>query len=540
MVTLQLASMTPPSSTATPSTAASGLISVPITVTDIPAALENLTRMIQTQANPVAISESNTLTLATALGNITVTVSPQLSAAEKQSLTQQLFDLVQTQRPVTLTVQPGSPPTQGSLLIAPLSPQATAQNVPTPSLAPNLSSPLLAVGVTLSAIVLYAPESSLEAPAFFVPAPTTPQPFATVSLPATIDPVLSPFTAQLDSVSRAPSVPSVQQTDTKVAQQTSGSAPSFSPEILAMLKQGNEVALRVSFVTQGSSNGQNLPPLAPNQIMATVSRTGTDGQLILNAGDATLFVKTPTTAPIGVSVIVSVDTVKSAPLMPLPALDAPSNFQALPQAIAALAQINPQTLHQMLATHIPQPTDALSGALLFLFGAFKQGNVRGWLGNDATDRLTNAGKSWIIDSLSKELSGAGQLAQDSLVGTWRSYPLPLYAQQQFQALTLYVHSDREARKERANGASSIGRIRFLIDMRLSKLGAMQVDGFVQQKKLDMILRSETTMPEVLHHELRTAYIRALEAVGYTGALTFQVGRKHWIVMNQPAPQGIVT
>ncbi len=534
MGTLQLAPTTAALSTAAPTTGTSGLTAVPIAVTTIPAALENLMRVIQTNATPVALSEGNTLTLATALGNITVTVSSQLGAAEKQSLTQELIDLVQTQRPVTLTVHPGSPPTQGSLLIAPLAAQETVQNVQTPTFAPSLSAPPLAIGDTLSAIVLSAPQASVAVPPAMAPSVTT-------GLPTTPDFVLSAPKAKSDAAPLMSAIPSAPSTDSKVTPQTPVLAPSFSPEILALLKQGNEVALHVSSVVQSGYAEQSLPPhLEPNQIMATVSGTGTEGQLILKAGDATLFVKTPASAPVGTAVIVSVDAVKSAPLLPLPALDAPSNFQALPQALAALAQINPQTLHQMLATHIPQPTEALSGALLFLFGAFKQGNVRGWLGNEATDRLTNAGKSWIIDSLSKELGGAGQLAQDSVVGAWRSYPLPLYAQQQFQALTLYVHSDREARKERANGASGIGRIRFLIDMRLSKLGAMQVDGFVQQKKLDMILRSETTMPEGLHHELRAAYIKALEAVGYTGALNFQVGRKFWIVMNQPAPQGIVT
>jgi hypothetical protein len=223
----------------------------------------------------------------------------------------------------------------------------------------------------------------------------------------------------------------------------------------------------------------------------------------------------------------------------LPLLDT-TNFQALPQAITALAEANPQILQQMMSNALPQPTEYLPGALLFLFSAFKQGNLSGWLGSEVTESLTRLGKFGILNSLTKELSSAGGPAQDAVVGEWRSFPIPLYAQQQFQALTLYVHNDRDARKDKAGGTAETGKIRFLIDMRLSKLGAMQIDGFVQQKKLDMILRSEGALPAGLHSELRTAYIKALGAVGYTGTLNFQVGRQYWMAMQQPPTPGIVT
>lgn len=225
--------------------------------------------------------------------------------------------------------------------------------------------------------------------------------------------------------------------------------------------------------------------------------------------------------------------------MTLPPLETP-NFQALPQILATLQQIDPAIFQNLMSSFLPQPTDALPGALLFLLSAFKQGNVRGWLGNDAVDSLISAGKSSIIGSLSKELSGAGQPAQDSVVGEWRSYPLPLYAHQQFQALTLYVHGDRDPRKGESANAPGFGRMRFLIDMRLSRLGAMQVDGFVQPKKLDMILRSETVLPAGLPHDLRAAYLKALNATGFAGTLNFQVGRQHWMVIQRTEDRGQMT
>ena len=283
---------------------------------------------------------------------------------------------------------------------------------------------------------------------------------------------------------------------------------------------------------------QPLPPLAPNQIVATVSGFGSNGQLLLKAGDTTLFVKAQAGATLGTQLVVTVEAAKPAPLLPLPVHEA-ANFPALPQVMAALAQLDPQIAQQLMSTRLPQPTAALPGALLFLFSAFKQGDVRGWLGNEATDHLMRAEKMEILKSLSQELSGAGQPAQDAVVGEWKSYPLPLYAQQQFQALTLYVHHEQDGQKGQTGGnGADKGKVRFLIDMKLSKLGSMQIDGFVQSKKLDMILRSETTLPAGLPNDLRCAYIKAVEAVGYAGSLHFQVGRKHWMMMQQAAPPPI--
>jgi len=320
--------------------------------------------------------------------------------------------------------------------------------------------------------------------------------------------------------------------------------PALSPQVASLLKPGNEVSLTIVYVlpnpTHVAAKPVSIPELAPNQIMATVTGTGTNGQLILKAGDATLFVKAQASALVGTSVVVSVDKVRSTPLVTLPASDIPV-FESLSQALAALEQFSPHVFQYVMMNFLPQPTESLPGALLFLLSAFKHGNLRNWLGEDAVESLKEAGKYEIIDKLTKELGGAGQRAQDTVVGEWRSYPIPLYVNQQLQSLTLYVHGDRDARKDKS-AASGVGRIRFLIDMKLSKLGAMQLDGFVQPKKLDMILRSETHLPDGLHHELRTAYLKALDAVGFVGTINFQVGRQHWMVMQKEAvsKQGIVT
>jgi hypothetical protein len=535
---------------------ASALNSVQVAVQEASQALADLTRSIQTSATvtapPSLSTDGNSVTLSTSLGNLTVTL-PLLSAAETQSLLLQLTALAQSGRPLTLGIGAGSPPTQAVLLL-PTVPASPTQNTSTTLPASPLSLPLapLEAGDILPALVLPSLASLSTSPASASIPSLTQASLSAPTVPATEE---TSSSVDLPAPASSLSLPIVVETSSQQLPSSPATAPSLSVPTLAfaspqeaapvalaltsLLQAGNEVSLHVDVILPPSQNLQSLPPLATNQIAATVTGTGTDGQLILKADDTTLFVKAQATAPIGSTVIVTVGAGRTLPPITFPSID-PINFQALPQAMAALAQTDPQALMQMLALRMPQPNEALPGALLLLFGAFRQGNVRGWLGDDAVETLLHAGKTDIVNSLMRELGEAGQSAQDDVVGDWKSYPIPLYAQQQFQALTLYVHNDRHAREEGGGTASGTGKVRFLIDMTLSKLGSMQIDGFVQPKKLDMILRSEHTLPPGLHTDLRSAYIKAVGAVGYAGSLHFQVGRQHWLTMQRTPQPGILT
>jgi len=589
-------------STALPNTSSTQLTSMQAAITAISTMLEDIQHSIQTNAVPTSLTPSGDLALTTSLGTLTINVATQqLTQTEKQTLTQTLMDMIQAQKPLTLTVLPstvpGQPPTQAIILV-PLPQPAAAQPLPpavqTPM--PPVNLPPVTVGQTFPAEVLPnlpttppltlppqvapLPQSATpvlpatSAPLPVLPPASGPQPApaqtptvaptvvlpsapavaqipVSISVPSTPAPVtqtvaLPPLPAGLQIqtpatpvVTTAPPVLPVTVVASPVVAAPLPTAPQLPPTTLpALLQPGTDVSVTIDAVLPPPTANIPPPPLAPNQMIATVINQGSDGNLILKAGDATLFVRTQATAPPGSSFVISIDPAKNSAVI-LPPLPDINNFPSLPQAIDALAQAAPQIMQQMVANHIPQPTPAMPGALLFLFSAFKQGNLRGWLGSDAVETLMRMGKDDLVASLTRNLSQAGSAAQDNVVGEWRSYPIPLLVQQQFQSLTLYVHHERDARGGQA-GEEAAKKIRFLIDMKLSKLGEMQLDGFVQPKKMDMILRSEVGLPPGTHTELRSSYLRATSAVGYAGSLNFQVGRRFWMQMQQQVAKGIVT
>ncbi len=703
MVDIPLATPTSPPSLSAATASSQGQTLIQVAVTGLPAALENLTHTIQTNAVLTSITEVNSLSLTTVLGLVSVTFAQNFSAVEKSNLLQHLVSLMQSQRPLTLTVQPGSPPTQGILAIpTAATPPQQAQTVhaaqvppteqqlpqqvfkpgaefraivlpPTPaptaiiadaSQTKNLATTLTALRTstaqpeTENAMILATRPRDDPAQAFFekthlrtlpqVPEqplapqkstslpPQSPLPLQEThtlsaavyedipeqpvsrqeqpplphetqttglsktqdssavsrggqTLPATRDelpaylrtadynqkpnvltslqeaPAQEPpvLPAQLASTPDAkgtaalplpqplpnaatrqpaldtslsakepPPQPAMSGRDAPLSQ---GAQQPVPPHMATLLTPGNEVSLRLVSILQ---NPNEPPPvLAPGQIAVKVAGVGTNGQLILDSPHATLFVKAQVPASIGETAIVAVTPLKDSPLMPLPSSDKAQSIQSLAQALAVLEHLSPRVFHNVMMNFLPHPTEALPGALLFLFSAFKNGDVRGWIGSDAVDMLASLGKASLVDSLSNELKTAGQPAHDTVVGEWKAYPIPLFAQDRYQSLTLYVHADRDARKE---ASVNPGKIRFLIDMNLSKLGAMQIDGFVQPKKLDMVLRSENILPDGLHRELRDSYIKALEAVGFSGTLNFQVGRQNWMIFKKDAPKEIVT
>jgi hypothetical protein len=69
--------------------------------------------------------------------------------------------------------------------------------------------------------------------------------------------------------------------------------------------------------------------------------------------------------------------------------------------------------------------------------------------------------------------------------------------------------------------------RFIIDVSLSRLGRIQLDGFVRGKgkRLDLIVRSDSPLPKKMRRDISKVYIDFTEAVAVSGQITFQADQK---------------
>lgn len=615
-----------------PAAAVTAVAPVEATVTSVPDKIQQLARQIQVNATVAQAPSDGTVILNSVVGPLTILL-PQLADAQQQKLLQQLIALTQSQRPLTVAIQPGNPPTQAFLFLppsgnaAPTAAATTPQDTINTVINQSTYQPRVTVipGTILSAVVLppnvspqtntvtqqavptYVP-SALPTSASVIPAALAPAAAALSSITENLAPTLvnTPAFQELAAKTEitsgqnvSPQLPLAQQPATdkapiaqpvslqSVQQPTAPASIPITPSQTTILSPppiplptqltlaasalnplltadalnvptfpiaatvspaaGSEVRLQIDAVIPPLTAANvgslvlNLPTPGANQVLATITSLGPTGQALLQVGDATLYIKQPVDLPIGTNLLLTVEAAKTPAMQTLPIPDT-QNFSNLQIAIDALNQINPQLAQQVLNNHIPQPSAALPGSLLFFMSALKQSSVRTWLGDDAVDALNRTGRFELLNKLAQDLGRSGQDVNDPVVGDWKSYPIPLHNNNQFQIVNFYVHGDGG----RQDGTSSLEAVskrkntRFVIDVRMSQLGPMQLDGFIQLRKLDIMVRSEHVLPEGLHSELRKVYTNALSGIDYAGSLNFQVGRHHWLIIQNAKGQAKIT
>ncbi len=303
---------------------------------------------------------------------------------------------------------------------------------------------------------------------------------------------------------------------------------------------------------QGGGDGQPLPSpgdnaadLAPDTpiLRGTVAGTTPQGQPILATKQGMLALNVPASLPQGSTVTAALTDLARAtqaaappggdPLAPMSERDWP----ALRQAMAALLNSDPAAARALQAT-MPQPNRKLTAALSFFMAAIQGGDARSWLGEDATSALEKSGRRDLLAQLEKDFESVKQQAAEPLPGDWRPYTLPMMDASGIKPIHVYVHplkGDEEGGegKEKAKPGS-----RFLIDVEMSRLGPMQLDGLVRPNHFDLILRSHAGLPPDLRVQLIQVFADSVRAVGYSGGLSFQSGAKSWVKLTRAGRAGL--
>ncbi|WP_337995965.1 hypothetical protein [Oleispirillum naphthae] len=247
------------------------------------------------------------------------------------------------------------------------------------------------------------------------------------------------------------------------------------------------------------------------------------------AGFIALDVRAP--LPNGTQVRFDVLSAVPADAAPPPALPgAASPWATLDALMQTLSRAAPAAAAD-LAARLPQPGPQMLANLAAAVAAVRAGNADAWLGlpeiaRRADDREAGrAGK--LAARLADEVRDGAQAARRP-AGEWRAYALPFVVGGAVERIHMLVRRapDREDAEEEAERRRSPRRddTRFLLDISLSRLGPMQIDGLVNAavKSLDVVIRTHAALPAQMPAELRGLFVETLGAVGYTGSLGFAV------------------
>jgi len=193
----------------------------------------------------------------------------------------------------------------------------------------------------------------------------------------------------------------------------------------------------------------------------------------------------------------------------------PAPWPALDTALDSLRQSPVLAVAAAVNTAVPQPGPQMGSALVLLMSALRGGDLRGWLGQDSLDELSRMKGAHATKSLADDFS---QLARPtrSDTGDWRVFNLPVFDGAQQQQIRLYLK-----RRGRGSDAEAETPSRFVFELDLSRLGAMQLDGLSTPGRFDLVVRSTTPLSDEVRGDIGVLFGQVREANDFTGDVYFQ-------------------
>ena len=272
--------------------------------------------------------------------------------------------------------------------------------------------------------------------------------------------------------------------------------------------------------------------LPPAEIAAS-SSTSPDATAPIPAASASAHAG-PTGNPAPPGPPVTVTTASAGePLPPLPPvglmpIGTPSAVPSLPSALNAAQHTDPQAARQTVNTVVPQANASLGATALFFLSALRGGDVRGWLG-DRTMRAIEAGGRGDAARLAAEFSATARQVAEIPPTEWRPVGIPLYQDGELGEIRMAMRRQDEDQAGDGGDQEDSGH-RFVIDVTMSRLGPIQLDGLIRADDIRLVVRSRRGLTADIRQGIRDVFAGACETIGARPALTFQTGAEGWMTV----------
>lgn len=273
------------------------------------------------------------------------------------------------------------------------------------------------------------------------------------------------------------------------------------------------------------------PPAMPVTLSGVVTANRYGGQpLIQTNTGATLALNTSATLPPGAHVALDVIEMtlpqKAAGAAAARPAIGSASWPNLSRALETLQSIDPQAADQ-LTKALPQLGPRMALNMMAFAQALKSGDLRQAMGEGPVRALDRAGRKDLTKKLDDEFGGrsseASKTKSSPSSGEWRALTLPFLDGQNIEAIRLFIRpppppeDGDEADKAKEDGS------RFLVNVEMSRLGRVQLDGLVRResKRFDLILRTDAPFSDETRRELAGIFAQSCEISGIAGTVTFQ-------------------
>ncbi len=203
-------------------------------------------------------------------------------------------------------------------------------------------------------------------------------------------------------------------------------------------------------------------------------------------------------------------------------------WPALDETIKVLNEVAPQTA-QNVKNSMLSPTTKAIPTTLFILAALRLGNIENWIGGNVLKELRNAGRRELADKLTNDFTRMSNLSKEPIADEWRPFSLPFIHDEQLSQIQMYIRDEEKNNEDGTREKST----RFILNLNLSRIGQMQLDGNTNKKTLDLIIRSEETLPFEIRQEIMKSFTKGVEQVDMQGNISFQTKTQEWIEINIP-------
>ncbi|MFW0776673.1 MAG: hypothetical protein ACN2B6_03015 [Rickettsiales bacterium] len=221
-----------------------------------------------------------------------------------------------------------------------------------------------------------------------------------------------------------------------------------------------------------------------------------------------------------------------ATLPPAPLLELAHEWSSLKQILGLIDAHNKTAGESVLAlpsslASTPASPQALplaqqmSAGLLLFISALRGGDFRNWMGRDNVEWLRRNGHEPLLQKAEGEFLTMARAFGDQPAHQWQTLVFPFIAAGEMQQARMFLKKDKRNTKDNDEEEDT----RFVLEVELSQLGEMQMDGFVRKHEktleFDLIIRSHLPLNETMQNDILEIYNNIGELTGYQGTLQFQ-------------------
>ena len=203
-------------------------------------------------------------------------------------------------------------------------------------------------------------------------------------------------------------------------------------------------------------------------------------------------------------------------------------WKSLTEVIQLISEANPAIGKQALNTVIPRLDIALASKLIFFITALQGSDIRKLFG-DAPIRLLNRTNPKLLSQLSDDFKQISSLADESNENEWRAFPIPILNNQKIEQIRLFLKSTKKQ-----NPDASDAEIRFIVDVNLTQIGRLQLDGLhnSDKKTFNMIIRTEMELTKNIKKTIKGIFHQVTEISKTDGQVNFNASPDIFLNVNQ--------